>query len=67
MQAIQAHQERLRADGLIDKDTSAFVAMTTGERHGRWDSAGRRFDEFVAADRAGHYGTMHVFHHPPEG
>jgi len=61
VQAIQAKQHAQRANGEIDADTPALVAMTMGDPNNRLEAAGRRFDDMLNAGRAGHYGTMYKF------
>jgi hypothetical protein len=59
--AIQRAQHAARADGQIDRDTPAFVAMTMGDPNNRLEAAGRRFDDMLNTARAGNYGTMYKF------
>jgi hypothetical protein len=59
--AIQAQQRAARADGQIDRDTPAFVAMTMGDPNTRLERKGRLFEELLNAGNRGEYGTMHRF------
>jgi len=45
VQAIQAKQHAQRANGEIDADTPALVAMTMGDPNNRLEAAGRRFGD----------------------
>jgi len=51
----------LQANGDIDRDTPAFVAMTLSDPNSRLEAAGRRFDDMLGAGRRGEMGTMYRF------
>jgi hypothetical protein len=61
VQAIQRAQLAARANGQIERDTPAFVAMTMGDPNNRLEAAGRRFEDMLGAGRAGNYGSMYRF------
>jgi hypothetical protein len=51
--AIRAQQHRMRQDGQIDADASAFVAMAAGENEARLSPASRRMDGWLAGRSEG--------------
>jgi len=59
--ALQTKQHAQRANGDIDRDTPAFVAMTLSDPNSRLEAAGRRFDDMLGAGRRGEMGTMYRF------
>jgi cell division protein FtsL len=68
IRAIAERQRRMRADGTIDNSTPAFAAMTIDDPNAntRLTAAGERFDELLAAERRGDYGTFHRITPPKE-
>jgi hypothetical protein len=61
VQAIQAQQRQMRADGDIGSDTPALVAMAMGDTSDRLTAASERMDELLGAAKRGDYGTMHRY------
>jgi hypothetical protein len=59
--AILAKQHAQRADGQIDRETTALATMRMNDPDNRLEAAGRRLDDMLNAGRAGNMGTMYRF------
>jgi hypothetical protein len=61
VKGIIARDRQLRETGTIDPTTPAAVVVAMGDGNSRLDSAARRMDELLAAERRGEMGVMTIF------